>query len=147
MVTFICGACQATLKKNQVNKHCETVCPNAWTFTCIDCAKDFKGFEFDTHTSCITESEKYFGKFHKPKEEKKKTRVWKGWRNEIKYYLKEKGAKGVDKKELKKVILERYRESNGKYDEDMAKMAFKIKLDFYRFIKKGEKVYYYRFTK
>lgn len=33
-------------------------------FTCIDCKKDFKGFEYEQHNSCISEQEKYMGKFY-----------------------------------------------------------------------------------
>ena len=35
MVTFICERCDATLKKKQIDKHCETVCRQAWGFICI----------------------------------------------------------------------------------------------------------------
>lgn len=145
MVTFTCGNCNSSIKKNQVNKHCESVCKNAWEFTCIDCHKVFTGFEFDAHTSCITESEKYYGKYHQPKVPVKRQREWRGWRNEIKDYLKEKAEKGVNRDELKRVILLRYKESDGKLDDQTSRKAYEIKVNFDRFIKRGDKFYYYRY--
>eukprot|EP01053_Blabericola_migrator_P011322 Blabericola_migrator_1__11321@NODE_668_length_6963_cov_352_794519_g487_i0_p3_GENE_NODE_668_length_6963_cov_352_794519_g487_i0NODE_668_length_6963_cov_352_794519_g487_i0_p3_ORF_typecomplete_len194_score37_96zfLYAR/PF08790_11/5_1e03zfLYAR/PF08790_11/6_4e12Astro_capsid_p/PF12226_8/6AspBHydro_N/PF05279_11/10_NODE_668_length_6963_cov_352_794519_g487_i043784959 len=59
MVSFICGNCQDTVKKAAVNRHCETRCPNANVFTCIDCLTSFEGWDFEQHTSCISEREKY----------------------------------------------------------------------------------------
>ena len=70
MVTFICGICGESLKKAQVNKHCETKCRNAWSFTCMDCNKVFEGFEFEKHISCMTETERYQGKYLAKKNQK-----------------------------------------------------------------------------
>eukprot|EP01138_Halocafeteria_seosinensis_P002864 gb/GECG01002926.1/.p1 GENE.gb/GECG01002926.1/~~gb/GECG01002926.1/.p1 ORF type:complete len:300 (+),score=60.40 gb/GECG01002926.1/:1-900(+) len=70
MVSFICGACQETLKKNQVDKHIPK-CPQCWVLTCVDCSQDFEGEAFRKHTSCVTEAEKYQGKLYQAKKKKK----------------------------------------------------------------------------
>lgn len=44
----------------QVDKH-TLKCRSCWVLTCVDCSKDFKGEEYRTHTSCISEAEKYQG--------------------------------------------------------------------------------------
>ena len=38
--------------------------------SCIDCGRVFHGTEYKSHTSCISEAEKYQGKLYKPKEKK-----------------------------------------------------------------------------
>ncbi|KAF7305961.1 C2H2-type domain-containing protein [Mycena chlorophos] len=57
MVSFSCHACQDTVKKPKLDSHyarCGT------GFDCIDCSKSFHSpAEFRTHTSCVTEAEKY----------------------------------------------------------------------------------------
>ena len=63
MAVFICEYCGATLKKQQIDRHCETKCPNAWSFTCVECGKTFDGFAYKEHNQCMTEVEKYQGKF------------------------------------------------------------------------------------
>ncbi|KAF7457869.1 zinc finger, C2H2, LYAR-type protein [Cryptosporidium felis] len=67
MVSFVCGNCQDVLKKNKVDSHCMRRCRDAWEFTCIDCNRTFEGYEYKTHNNCITEEEKYCGKFSKVK--------------------------------------------------------------------------------
>lgn len=67
MVSFVCENCQDVIKKNKVDSHCVGKCRNAWEFTCIDCNSTFEGFEYRNHNSCITEEEKYCGKFAKAK--------------------------------------------------------------------------------
>ena len=63
MVVFTCETCYATLKKNQVDKHCEGKCRSAWHFTCVECGKTFGGFEYKEHNECMTEVQKYQGIF------------------------------------------------------------------------------------
>lgn len=63
MAVFICECCGATLKKQQVDKHCETRCRSAWCFTCVECGKTMAGFEYKEHNQCMTEVEKFQGKF------------------------------------------------------------------------------------
>ena len=66
MVTFICAYCDLTLKKKQVEKHSFGSCrPPA--FICIDCHKTFHGQEYKNHISCLTEFEKHWGEYAKPK--------------------------------------------------------------------------------
>ena len=60
---FICECCGATLKKQQIDRHCETKCRNAWSFTCVECGKTLDGFDYKEHNVCMTEVEKYQGKF------------------------------------------------------------------------------------
>ena len=42
MVVFICEVCNATLKKNQVDKHCFK-CRSCQSVTCVDCSVTFWG--------------------------------------------------------------------------------------------------------
>ena len=63
MVYFTCDVCGLSVKKNQIAKHCQGSCRSAWYFTCMDCNKVFEGFEYDKHTSCVSETERYAGKF------------------------------------------------------------------------------------
>ena len=62
MVVFICNACGNSVKKSRVEKHYQTECPGCSVLSCIDCGKDFTGEEYQAHTSCISEAEKYQGK-------------------------------------------------------------------------------------
>jgi hypothetical protein len=52
------------LKKPQLDKH-RMRCRNA-TFTCVDCHRTFAFPNYQQHTPCITEAEKYQGKLYKP---------------------------------------------------------------------------------
>ncbi|XP_071089491.1 cell growth-regulating nucleolar protein-like [Haliotis cracherodii] len=62
MVFFSCNVCNEALKKNQVEKHCMTKCRNCQSVCCIDCGQDFWGNDFEKHTKCISEDQKYSGK-------------------------------------------------------------------------------------
>ena len=72
MVSFICDACGNTVKKNQVEKHYQTVCRNCSVLSCIDCGVDFPGDAYASHTSCITEAEKYQGHLYQPNDKENK---------------------------------------------------------------------------
>ena len=72
MVQFICEECGETLKKKQVDRHCESVCRNGWYFTCLECNKTFAGFEYTEHNECMTEKEKFQGHFLRKKEQQKR---------------------------------------------------------------------------
>ena len=61
MVVFTCNACGVSVKKNRVDKHWQTECPGCEVLSCMDCGKDFYGDEYVSHTSCVTEAEKYQG--------------------------------------------------------------------------------------
>jgi cell growth-regulating nucleolar protein len=70
MVTFICQYCDQTLKKKQVEGHIRGRCsPGA--IICIDCSKVFDRGDYKGHISCISEQEKHWGEFAKPKKNKK----------------------------------------------------------------------------
>ncbi|BFY98279.1 hypothetical protein BsWGS_01319 [Bradybaena similaris] len=66
MVVFNCNACGEALKKNQVEKH-TLRCRHCQVLSCVDCGKDFWGNDYQTHTKCMTENEKYCGKNYVPK--------------------------------------------------------------------------------
>eukprot|EP00922_Rhytidocystis_sp_ex-Travisia-forbesii_P032174 GHVS01047868.1.p1 GENE.GHVS01047868.1~~GHVS01047868.1.p1 ORF type:complete len:231 (+),score=21.94 GHVS01047868.1:164-856(+) len=75
MVSFTCCICQDVVKKNQIDKHCaRSQCSSAWHFTCIDCNKTFEGYEYQSHTSCISEEDKYYGKFATKKKKENTSR-------------------------------------------------------------------------
>lgn len=61
MVFFNCNGCGEALKKNQVEKHTYR-CRQCQVVSCVDCGKDFWGNDYQTHTKCMTENEKYCGK-------------------------------------------------------------------------------------
>ena len=63
MVTFICETCHSTIAKKQVEKHCMGKCRDAWHFTCIECSKTLAGYEYKEHNECMTEVQRYQGKF------------------------------------------------------------------------------------
>ena len=65
MVSFTCGACGQTLKKNQVQRHYENECPGCSFVSCLDCGKEFRGDDYQGHTSCVSEAQKYQGKLYK----------------------------------------------------------------------------------
>ncbi|KAJ3161196.1 hypothetical protein HDU86_007818 [Geranomyces michiganensis] len=63
MVSFVCEACQETLKKPKLDQHTYR-CQYA-QFSCIDCSTTFQGTDYRAHTSCISEAEKYQGALYK----------------------------------------------------------------------------------
>ena len=65
MVVFTCNACGQSIRKNRVEKHWQTECRNCEVLSCMDCGKDFYGEEYASHTSCISEAEKYQGALFK----------------------------------------------------------------------------------
>ena len=64
MPSFVCDTCQETLKKAKLDTHFQR-CRNA-QFSCIDCNKTFHGTQYRTHTTCITEAEKYQKSVYQP---------------------------------------------------------------------------------
>ena len=81
MVFFICDVCQETLKKSAVDKHCQR-CRDCWYLSCVDCGKVFAGEEYRTHTSCISEAEKYQGALYRGNK-KKKADPQEKWMNSV----------------------------------------------------------------
>jgi len=57
MPSFVCDTCQETVKKPKLDGHAAS-CRGA-VFSCIDCYRTFQGTEYRSHTSCITETQKY----------------------------------------------------------------------------------------
>lgn len=79
MVVFTCGHCGDSVQKPKVEKHYLTKCRNKNpNLSCMDCFKDFLGDDYEGHTKCITEEERYSGKGFIPKEKKgeKKQNAW-----------------------------------------------------------------------
>eukprot|EP00041_Stephanoeca_diplocostata_P010130 m.160701 g.160701 ORF g.160701 m.160701 type:complete len:176 (-) comp18036_c0_seq2:6-533(-) len=72
MVTFTCNACGDSVKKDKVDTHYRTKCPECNVLSCIDCGKDFAGEGYRAHNSCISEAEKYQGALYKPKDKANK---------------------------------------------------------------------------
>ncbi|KAE8323486.1 hypothetical protein BDV39DRAFT_182028 [Aspergillus sergii] len=68
MVSFSCEACGDILTKKKLDPH-RNQCRGA-TFTCIDCMVHFQGTSYRSHTSCMTEAQKYEGALYKPKQTK-----------------------------------------------------------------------------
>ncbi|KAI0018335.1 hypothetical protein F4780DRAFT_527081 [Xylariomycetidae sp. FL0641] len=73
MVSFSCENCGDVLTKKKLDPH-RNRCRGA-TFTCIDCMVYFPGTEYRSHTSCMTEDQKYQGALYKPKKQKNKARA------------------------------------------------------------------------
>ena len=70
MAVFICETCGATLKKQQIERHCFK-CRNAWAFTCVECSNTYEGDAYKNHNQCMTEVEKYQGKWLERERQKK----------------------------------------------------------------------------
>ncbi|PKY01224.1 hypothetical protein P168DRAFT_293044 [Aspergillus campestris IBT 28561] len=72
MVSFSCENCGDILTKKKLDPH-RNRCRGC-TFTCIDCMTHFWGTEYRSHTTCMTEAQKYEGSLYKPKPEKNQRR-------------------------------------------------------------------------
>lgn len=70
MVYFECQVCNESLKKPKVAKHLE-ICGSHYV-SCIDCSKVFRWDEWEAHTSCMSEAQKYQGKLFTAKESSNK---------------------------------------------------------------------------
>ncbi|XP_011550107.3 cell growth-regulating nucleolar protein [Plutella xylostella] len=71
MVVFTCGHCGESVNKPKVEKHYLTKCRNrSPNLSCMDCFKDFFGKEYEEHTKCITEEQRYSAKGFVAKEKK-----------------------------------------------------------------------------
>ncbi|KAI9890031.1 MAG: hypothetical protein M1814_004547 [Vezdaea aestivalis] len=64
MVSFSCEACGDVLTKKKLDVHRNNRCRDA-IFTCLDCMKTFADTEYRSHTTCISEAEKYQGSLYK----------------------------------------------------------------------------------
>ncbi|OAA78185.1 Zinc finger domain-containing protein, C2H2, LYAR-type [Akanthomyces lecanii RCEF 1005] len=68
MVSFSCEECGDIFTKKKLDPH-RNRCHGA-TFTCIDCMVHFPGVQYRSHTSCMTEDQKYQGALYKDKSKK-----------------------------------------------------------------------------
>ncbi|KAH8703306.1 hypothetical protein BGW36DRAFT_287703 [Talaromyces proteolyticus] len=68
MVSFQCEGCGDVLTKKKLDPH-RGRCRGA-TFSCIDCMVHFQGTDYRSHTSCMTEDQKYQGALYKEKPQK-----------------------------------------------------------------------------
>ncbi|EXJ78656.1 hypothetical protein A1O1_09057 [Capronia coronata CBS 617.96] len=68
MVSFQCEGCGDVLTKKKLDSH-RNHCRGA-VFTCIDCMTTFPGTQYRTHTSCMTEDQKYQGALYREKPSK-----------------------------------------------------------------------------
>lgn len=73
MVYFECQKCNETVKKPKLAKHLQ-FCKSAFV-SCIDCSKVFGWEEWEAHTSCVSEAQKYQGDLYQPKENKEKGKL------------------------------------------------------------------------
>ncbi|KAK9488439.1 hypothetical protein V1527DRAFT_510548 [Lipomyces starkeyi] len=71
MVSFSCEVCNDTIVKKKLMQHRST-CFGAH-FTCLDCQTTFQGLDFQKHTSCISEAEKYQKGLYQASSKKQKT--------------------------------------------------------------------------
>lgn len=85
MVVFTCNNCGESLRKQKVAQHYMTRCRRKPNLSCVDCFKDFLGNEYEKHTECITEVERYGDKSNitVPKHAKKQ----KEWLNVVENVL------------------------------------------------------------
>lgn len=70
MVSFTCQSCQDVIKKPKVIGHSQSCGGPSSTFTCVDCMNVFTLQTIREHTSCVTEVEKYQGKWLQAKSNK-----------------------------------------------------------------------------
>ncbi|KAJ8102953.1 hypothetical protein POJ06DRAFT_246154 [Lipomyces tetrasporus] len=70
MVSFSCEVCNDTVVKKKLMQH-RGSCHGAH-FTCLDCQTTFQGLDFQKHTSCISEAEKYQKSLYKAPAKKQK---------------------------------------------------------------------------
>lgn len=95
MVTFTCQKCQWTGKKKQVNTHYYR-CGGEF-FICIDCGKSFAS-DYEQHTSCISEEDKYHGQWSKSKTKQKNRSEYK---KKMNYKTKSNDCKNINNRSVK----------------------------------------------
>jgi len=69
-VSFYCDLCGDTIKKTKIPNH--LVRCHTQLLRCIDCLASFNNKSYNTHTSCISEAEKYQKTLYKPKNNQEK---------------------------------------------------------------------------
>lgn len=68
MVSFQCEQCGDVQTKKSLDKH-RNHCHGA-TFSCLDCMVHFRGTDYKSHTSCISEAQKVQGSLYREKDKK-----------------------------------------------------------------------------
>ncbi|KAF7949735.1 uncharacterized protein EAE97_003244 [Botrytis byssoidea] len=63
MVSFSCENCGDVLTKKKLDPH-RNQCRGA-SYTCLDCMVHFQGLEYRSHTSCMSEAQKYQGALYR----------------------------------------------------------------------------------
>ena len=63
-------ACNDVIPKKKLDQH-RSQCRRA-LFTCLDCSVTFQGTDYRSHTSCISEAQKYQGHLYKEKDKRSK---------------------------------------------------------------------------
>lgn len=93
MVVFECGRCNETVKKPSMRKHLMG-CRTEWV-SCIDCSKRFSAWdEWESHTSCISEAQKYQGNLFNAKESTNKGKVKQdNWTENVQKAIEDAGSK------------------------------------------------------
>eukprot|EP00927_Polykrikos_kofoidii_P054584 TRINITY_DN48994_c0_g1_i1.p1 TRINITY_DN48994_c0_g1~~TRINITY_DN48994_c0_g1_i1.p1 ORF type:complete len:259 (+),score=59.01 TRINITY_DN48994_c0_g1_i1:133-909(+) len=91
MVVFECEKCNESLKKPKVASHLQH-CRSNWVI-CIDCCKKFSWDDFETHTTCISEAQKYQGNLFVEKTSTNKgLKKQTSWIDNIKQKIEDPGA-------------------------------------------------------
>eukprot|EP00547_Thalassionema_nitzschioides_P003025 CAMPEP_0194206582 /NCGR_PEP_ID=MMETSP0156-20130528/5566_1 /TAXON_ID=33649 /ORGANISM="Thalassionema nitzschioides, Strain L26-B" /LENGTH=263 /DNA_ID=CAMNT_0038933133 /DNA_START=29 /DNA_END=820 /DNA_ORIENTATION=- len=71
MVVFSCDGCGEVLRKNQVDAHANR-CRSCDSVSCADCGVSFYGDDFRSHTTCMTEAERYEKSVYRPPKKQKR---------------------------------------------------------------------------
>eukprot|EP00930_Biecheleria_cincta_P006213 TRINITY_DN107196_c0_g1_i1.p1 TRINITY_DN107196_c0_g1~~TRINITY_DN107196_c0_g1_i1.p1 ORF type:complete len:242 (+),score=68.91 TRINITY_DN107196_c0_g1_i1:40-765(+) len=92
MVYFECQKCNETVKKPKLAKHLQS-CGSHFV-SCIDCSKVFGWDEWESHTSCMSEAQKYQGNLYQAKEKENKGQVKQDtWTENIRKAIEDPGGK------------------------------------------------------
>lgn len=73
MVVFECGRCNETIKKPKLEKHLQ-MCQSEYV-SCIDCGVRFRWDEWHSHTTCVSEAQKYQGHLFQAKDNQNKGKL------------------------------------------------------------------------
>jgi len=58
MVCFICDGCGETVKRSKIDEHAQR-CNSCYSVSCVDCHISFYGDDYRSHTTCVSEAERY----------------------------------------------------------------------------------------
>lgn len=92
MVVFECSRCNETVKKPKMIKHLQS-CRSEYV-SCIDCSQRFRWDEWEAHTQCISEAQKYQGNLFQAKGSQNKGKAKQdNWTESIQKSIEEAGSK------------------------------------------------------